>query len=620
MARTRTEDKTEQQQIRQIAERCVVDRKDFGWWLDQKGWHWRALDRGEYGISLEQAQLLYVMEDPVLWCRAFLTDPDTGQPYEFWDYQRPSIRAWDQNVVHQDGAEVGKTREIIALILWGMCTSFGMSIRRPSILVGAPQQTHLDEIIMAMEEHLGVEEDHQGGKPIIGYHWRKPKKTPHYMARFRTPKGPGRVYFRPSGHDGEAFRGVHVNAMALFDESAKAKHKVIWSEFFRAMMPGCKFRCYSVPDGDRQTDYYRMCQEARLNLRPGEKGMRLFHWPKTIQPESFWNQERKEEAIQNFGGEGEPGYQRNVLGLHGQQENPVFPWPVFEPNLRHVPEYRCLRLTENTSEGSVHVQAYEIELKRDQGKKHPHRQVLADRYDSLSGWRAKDRTVIREVVNKLLREFFEPLGPARYWLGADLGLRNDPTEIRVWQERGDELRCVGRIHAKHVSYDVQCELIYCLDRIHGQALHGGIDMGSAGAAVMNMLYNLEDYEDAHFEERLTGFNFGGWLDAVDEEGEALIQTDQSSGKEKAERLPAKHLATDLLLQRMQRVGFAYPYDRDTVSDYSNHTAREGTRFPIYAKKDDHVIDADRLMMLRRSFDDEQGAPDLFASGSESRAA
>lgn len=607
-------------QLEQIEERCVVDRHDFRWWLEQKGWSVRQLDNGDIGITLDQAQILYVMEDPVLWCRAFLTDPDTGQPYEFFGYQKPSVRAWDQDVIHQDGAEVGKTREIIALILWGMCTSFGMSIRRPEILVGAPQQTHLDEIIMAMEEHLGVEEDHRGAKPIIGNHWQKPKKTPHYLARFRTPTGPGRVYFRPGGHDGEAFRGIHVNAMALFDEAAKAKHNVIWSEFFRAMKPGCKFRGYSVPDGDRQTRFYEMTQQARENLRPDEEGMRLFHWAKNIMPEPFWSEERRRHFIDLYGGEDSPGYQRNVLGLHGQQENPVFPWPIMEPNIRDVPEYRCLRLVENTAEHSVHVEAYRLELDQVDGKKHPTRKRLCDRHDSLNGWRSRDRDLIRDVVSRLLREFFTFPGQGLYWLGADLGQSNDPTEIRIWQELGTELRCVVRIHGRHISYDVQCELIYCLDEIFNHEPHGGIDLGSAGAAVMNMLMNQEEFEDAHFEERLTGFNFGGWLDAVDETGEVLMQTDQSTGKEKAERQPAKHLATELLLQRFQRAGFAMPYDPDTIQDYSNHTAREGTRFPIYAKRDDHIIDADRLAMLRRAFDEDAAAPDVFASGAETRVA
>jgi len=140
----------------QARDRDSVDIDGFDAWLEAKGMAWQPLSRGEYGVTLDEAQLAYISEDPVLWCRAFLTEPDTGKPYTFWDYQEESVRAWNQDVIHQDGAEVGKTREITALILWGEITAFGGTIPRPWILVGAPQQTHLDEIILDIEEHVGM--------------------------------------------------------------------------------------------------------------------------------------------------------------------------------------------------------------------------------------------------------------------------------------------------------------------------------------------------------------------------------------------------------------------------------------------------------------------------------
>src|SRR5690606_41561870 len=75
---------------------------------------------------------------------------------------------------------------------------------------------------------------------------RRPAPLP-YTTLFRS------TYYRPGGHDGEAFRGVHVNAFGFFDEAAKVKNAVIFSEFWRALKPGCRSRVYSVPDGDRST-------------------------------------------------------------------------------------------------------------------------------------------------------------------------------------------------------------------------------------------------------------------------------------------------------------------------------------------------------------------------------
>lgn len=613
--------KTTPPEIAQIQDRCVVDRVDFEWWLDQKRWTWQQIARGEIGLTIEQVQLLYVSEDPVLWCRAFMDEPDKpGTPYEFFDYQIESARAWFQNVIHQDGAEVGKTREIVALTMWGECTGFGGSIQNPWMLIAAPQQTHLDEIIMAIEEHVGEEEGHSGRKPLINRFWRKPKKHPHYMMRFRGPMGPGRVYFRPAGHDGEAFRGVHVNAGGYFDEAAKVKNKVIWSEFFRALKPGCPFRGYSVPDGDNATEFYRMTQKAVPNLPPDKDGLRLFHWPKTIMPHPFWSEERRREFIDRFGSEDAPGYVRNVLGLHGQQENPVWPWDVIEPNLRDVPEYRCLRLTGDNTKGDMHVEAYRIELSMNDNRKNATRHYLADRYDSLAPFKSKNRDEIRAAVRKLLRQFFDTAPKGVYWAGGDLGYSKDPTELMIWQEVGAELRRAARINMRGLGYDVQCEVIFCLDELFGFQPSWGVDFGSAGTAVVQMLQSLEQYAEGNYEERLTGFQFASALDAIDEEGNILEEEDKRDGEPKPLRLPAKEWATEVLTKRMQRMTLTMPFDQDVVNHYTNHTARQGARWRIFSKDNDHTIDADRVMILRKIYNEAVGGVDVFVSSAHKRSA
>ena len=608
--------------IEAIYDRCVVDRDDFAWWLEQKRWHIEQLARGELGLTIEQAQLLYVSEDPVLWCRAFLDEPDKpGTPYEYFGYQVPSVRAWDQDTIHQDGAEVGKTREIVGLVLWGECTSFGGAILNPWILVGAPQQTHLDEIIMAIEEHIGVADGQSGEKPFIQHFWRKPKKHPHYMHRFAAPNplnpqrpSLGRVYYRPAGYDGEAFRGVHVNGLALMDEAAKVKNRTCWTEFYRALKPGCRMRVYSVPDGDNTTDYYRMTQEARENLDPAQTGKRLFRWPKTIMSPPFWSEERKREMIERYGGTDAPGYQRNVLGLHGQAENPVFPWHEIEPNIRDVPEYRCLKIVGDSAQDVLRVSAYAIEMQHNEGRKTPQQKWITDRDDDLGAFKVKDNDARRGAVRALLREFFQPFGPGVYWMGGDLGYSKDPTELMVWREVGRELRRVARIHTRGFGYDLICELIYCLDELLDFQGAWGMDFGNAGTAVVQVLQADERYAAARYEDRMTGFQFAGSVDAIDEDGSVLEEDDKKTGNLVPVRKPAKEMATDLLTTRFQRAALAMPYDPEVIGHYTNHTAREGQKWRIFSKHEDHTIDADRVMILRKAFNEDIGANDVFSSG------
>lgn len=608
--------------IEQVYDREVIDPPGFDAWIADHGFAWQKIDRGEYGFTLEEAQLRYICEDIVLWCKAFLTEPDTGEPYTFWEYQEESARCTDQDVVHMDAAEVGKTREITAQILWGQCTGMGFTVLNPSMLVAAPQQTHLDEIIRDIESHAGVADGFDGDLPLINRFWMKPKKQPHYEMRFKGPhctKGQfGFVAFRPFGNDGDALRGVHVNALAFADEAAKVRNLKCWHEFPRAQKPGCKQRIYSVPNGDNSTYFYKLTKQAVPDLKPDEPGFRLFHWPKMLMPPPFWTPERKAEMLRRYNGsETDSGYLRNVLGQHGQQENSIWSWPILESNIRNIPEHRVIKLVVDEGEGTLHIEAYSIELKINDGKKYSEENYLAERHDDLDEY--KNNTTRRSAVRNLLREFIEPITNAVLWAGADLGYSNDPTEIGVAQEIGTELRDLVRISAKGVEYWLQCELIYCLDELFNFNAQWGVDFGSAGTAVVQDLQNLEIYEDANYEDRMTGFNFAGVVDRMDEEGNVLEGEDKK-GDMVAVRIPAKQLATELMTRRYSDRTWAMPYDNDVLSDLSNHTAREGARHMIYDKSNDHTIDQKRALILRKAFNEAIGDAEVFSSGVHRRDA
>lgn len=619
--------------LRSMEERGVFAPDDFDAWLAKRGWSWQGVDRGDYGLTLEETLVLFVHEDPVHWCETMLVEPDTGGPWRFFEYQRESIRSWMQDVVHQDGAEVGKTREIVCLILWGECTAMGFTVKRPWMLVGAPQQTHLDEIILAVEEQVGAQESGEARGSMLSAFWRKPKRTPHTMHRFVTPPldgeepGMGRVYYRPAGHDGEAFRGVHVNALALMDEAAKLKRAVQWTEFHRALKPGCRSRVYSVPDGDRSTSYYAMTQSAVQNLEPGREGARLFHWPKTIMPPPFYTAEREREWVRAYLGRTTPGYKRNVLGEWGEAENPVWSWETLLPNVVDVPEYRRLKLVSDATRDELHVTLDAIEPVVDENGRpasdtagNPVRQVVTrtERIETLSrftkaGTDRERRRAMRELLSALL---VPPAGVGVYFAGADLGETNDPTEIILSERRGTRMRDLLRVHARGIAYQVQRELMFGIAEIYGFQPHWGVDLGAAGTIVVRDLQTLDAYADARFDETLSGFQFSNAVDCIGEDGEPLL-VDESADDEKVVRAPAKHWATQCITKRMQEIGYAMAGDPETLNAMVNHTSREGAKWPIYSKKDDHVPDARRMQMLRMLYD-ELGAVDVFSVGTYQR--
>jgi hypothetical protein len=214
-----------------------------------------------------------------------------------------------------------------------------------------------------------------------------------------------------------------------------------------------------------------------------------------------------------------------------------------------------------------------------------------------------------------IKAFFSGV-PGLVFGGADLGFSQDPTEIYVKHIFGKTHRLAARVQLKGVSYDQQATAIDALDDLFdggANKMGWGLDFGNAGSAVCHILQGQDLYGHKQYEDRLTGFQFAATYDAVDEDGEIIMD----KHTQKPVKLTAKELATDLLVKKMQRQELEYPYDPDLILFYPNHTYREGDRHRIYKKEDDHVIDADRVLTLRIILPGE-GLSDDFASGSKRR--
>ena len=589
----------------------VVPQKSFEAMLERLDWTWHQCARGEFPgkcTSLEEFQMAIIVDDPHLWCQAFLRepeDPDHQDPYNFFPYQVESL-VYSGSTVHKCGAEVGKTREIVSWVMYRMFT-----VPNGSGLIGAPQQTHLEEIIEAMVDQFNW-------NPDLGFCLTRHKKHPHHAFYLNNSF---KLDFRPSGHDGEAYRGVHVRTFAIKDEAAKDKNKLQWSEFWRAMKPSAVARIYSVPDGDRSCEFFKLGQRAEAFTQGDATGgdslegaaghiknmkFRLFQWPKTIMPEPFWSRERRKFYVEQYGGEDSPQYQHNVLGADGDPENTVFPWHQFRYCIKDVPEYRCLKILVDSGNHEVNVKAYRCAYEEGKNGPIPKTISLLDTVFPLSTFFDGDEDNPSEFVRLIKNTFLSVPGLKRS--GADLGFSGDPSEITVKNIIGKKERMVARLFMKHVTYDQQCQAIDALDDVYGpmEALTWGTDFGNAGSAVAHDLQGLSMYADKEFEHRLRGFMFQATTDNVSEDGDPI--TDAKTGK--PARITLKELATDILVKKMQRQELEYPPDPDIILYYTNHTVRMGDRQRIFKKEDDHLIDADRVQILAKIL--AEATEDLFA--------
>jgi hypothetical protein len=613
---TATLEKAEPIAIADLKKGILVPQEHFENALALYDWTHHQLARNEFPepfTSLDQFQHAIIKADRVLWAQCFLRepeDPDHQDPYNFFDYQEESIR-YDGHTVHKDGAETGKTREIVVFALHAAITT-----PNGSALIAAPQQTHLDEIIEAMEDQFTWNPDIARTRchPRIKGGW---KKHPHHAFYFYGKPHRFKIDFRPAGHDGEAYRGIHATTFAIVDEAAKKKNKKQWSEFWRAMKPGCVAKIYSVPDGDRSCEFYKLGERATKGVAPTEnpkseirnpkeqevtdgsfKGaakhikdikFRLFNWPKTLMPAPFWSPERKKFFIEQFGGEDSPEYKHNVLGTDGDPEYSVFPWEQLKPCIREIQEYRFMKVLVDSANDEVTVSGYKYEQVPGDNGPVSVPVCLLDKVYVKSGFFNYDEHHESEF-RILIKSFFNSV-PGLKSGGGDFGFSPDPTELIVKNIIGKKGRYVARLQLKSVTYDQQCQALDALDDIYDSGaltMGWGLDFGNAGSAIVHDLLGLPQYAHKNYDDRLKGFSFESTTDNIDEDGEAIVEA--KSGK--AAKITMKELATDHMTKKIQRLETEYPADPDFAFFYPNHTQRQG-KHRIYKNTDDHLIDAER---------------------------
>jgi len=619
--------------IKDLQKGILVPREDFELWLEKHDWTWHQAARNEFPdfvwrhyytkkikmvksfTGLGAFQLACIANDRVLFAQMFMREPDDPQhkdPWNLFDYQKKSLRI-QTHTIHKTGTGVGKTREIIIV-----GTHFFQTEQNGRGLVGAVQQEHINDIIEGMVEQISWNPDLAPG---LKHHTKHPHHTMYGRNGFK-------LWFRPASHDGHAFRGKHATCVAIYEEAAKADQDLQWTEFFRAVKHNCIVKAYSVPDGRRDTHFYRLSKlsegvkdadeakslnEALKNLGIGGRKFILFKFPKTIMPPPHWSDDAKAEAIVMYGGEDKPGYKHNILGEDGDPENTVFPWNEFRWVIKDIPEYRYLSII--VTSGEVIVRGYRFDLTQGADGPVPKPVLILDANYSISGFfdyglfaTSSGIEMSDSEFRKLIKSFFVSV-PGLKRGGGDFGYSQDPTQITVRLIIGKVKRRIARLELKHVTYDQQCQALDAMDDIYGpmESISWGTDFGNAGSAVAHDLFGLPQYQHKHYADRLKGFQFESTADNIDEDGNPII--DAKDGK--PVKITLKELATDHMTRRIQRQTLEEPPDPEVISFFTGHTSTQG-KHRIYSKDNDHIIDADRAETLAEILGVEVN--DYFVSG------
>lgn len=568
-------------------------------YLEERGWSWRQLERGELPRSLEEIQFYLINSDPVLFAECNLVErPENGSGrWRLFDFQRQSLR-YRGDVVNKSAAGVGKTRELVALIL------FGLVNRRGGILFIGNQDGTLEEAWVEIEWQRDHNPWLRQQLPDDGIRM-KPYRS------IRAANG-NRLITRPTGDQGEPIRGVHVHQLIVGDEVAKWDRPRIFHEMYRAAEPGCSIRLYSVPDGRRDTEFYAIAAGATplermdpsseadqdsdtTQIRPtagaelgAERRWALVRWTKPQMPAPYWSPARAADFERRYGGKDTNGYLQNVLGLDGDPEESVWPWPRLRPVLRHLEEYRAVKLTWDGTRGVC--DAFVARLSPTFS--------LAEGDDPAGGagspWvvEHRDEHPIADFDPvAFLARYLPPLPPGQYVAGGDLGGSDDPTELFILRATGAGLRCVLRVHLRRWDYPAQARVVEHLHKVNVKPSYGwGFDATGAGAPVEQQIRGLLNNPDD-----VTGYVWNATrADVHPATGEPVLDD-----KGRPRTVTHKEAATQLLELDVQGAGIELPLDPDVLREWPSHTSRKlpsGRR--AFGKTHDHTIDAVRAARLR----------------------
>jgi hypothetical protein len=180
----------------------------------------------------------------------------------------------------------------------------------------------------------------------------------------------------------------------------------------------------------------------------------------------------------------------------------------------------------------------------------------------------------------------EGIVPGRYYLGCDLGYARDPSEFMVYCDSSPHLVNVLRVRLEGVNYNRQQEIIEELDRAY-RFRRIGLDAGNNGRAVAHALMA----QGRDWCTKVEAIEFGATLDVE-------VMPDGRPARRRA-----KEFMTELLQRRLAERTLVLPPDADREAQYASHTYTVNAQGQIvYAKGDDHIIDADRCALLAHYLD------------------
>lgn len=542
-------------------------------------------------LSEEEAYLVAILTDPSGLDQAeFLWhDPrnDDGC-FRAWPFQWSWWRSDVGLQIDQCGRSVGKSESIKV-----RACAFPFLHPGQEMVITGPEGIHVDLITDKIERQILdtrlLRELLTSGRSGI-------KHRPFHMNFANGSRIMGRIPHR----DGSGVKGIHPVWLEL--DEAQDYPRNGWTEINETLTKGHEgavWRAHGVTRGVRDK-FFDFTQENP------ENPWHVHRYTQMHRPPPFWSDEQRDEAIKTYGSRDDPDYRRNIVGAHGDATNPLFVL------------HRLMRCVEDDQSSSFNIDEYTHLSLKDSQLQDYNRQGL-------------DIVDVLQLPTEHLSKYDV------FWIGMDIGLTTDPTEILVFAEyhpnsderraakAGDRdkaipaqgvsrLKCICRISLMRIGHPDQVKaVLHIIEHYRPRAF--SMDKTGIGLNVYQDVQDrIEKAADSvgrdrarRIAESIRGYNFSEKvLVDLDETIELGENPDpQEAAKAAGIARNVLEYSTDKLREYVDNERLWLPWDREMVGEFQGQTFTYskatmdlyGRRRRIFSEGEFHALDAARMAVM-----------------------
>lgn len=255
---------------------------------------------------VEQAKLRKIMEDPVLWAKAFVrtNNPKTKklEPWTARDYQVEMLRDPGTRVVYRLGRRCGKTD---CMIIGGLHKAFTNQHFR--ILYITPYENQVNLIFMRMRELIH-------DSPLLKNEVLKMKNSPYTIEFKNGSMILGFTTGASSGSGAASVRGQRADWIYLDEIDYMGNNDYSTVAAIAGERADIGITASSTPTGKRGV-FYQMCTDKR----PNGMGFHEHYHPSMDNPN--WCQAMEDQFRAELS---ESQYDHEILAIFGTEESGVF--------------------------------------------------------------------------------------------------------------------------------------------------------------------------------------------------------------------------------------------------------------------------------------------------------